>query len=105
MSFAPRVSANTYSHDVAPRRTVQPLFDRAYDTSSGEPLARRVHPQQLGLLFIIMAMGALHNPDLPPHDPSAEHLFAAARWSLIKGDFVGHNTVNGLQAVVSYLMP
>jgi hypothetical protein len=61
-----------------------------------------VHPQQLALLFIIMAMGALHNPALPPHDPSAELHCAAARWCLVKGDFIGHNTIAGLQAVVSY---
>lgn len=88
------------SHDVAPRRSVQPLLDRMYDESGPEP-ARRVHPQQLALLFITMAMGALHNPELPPHDPSAEQYLAAARWCLVKGDFIGHNTIAGLQALVS----
>lgn len=88
------------SHDVAPRVFVQPLFDRVYDGAGGEP-ARRVHLQQLALLFITFAMGALHNPELPPHDPSAEQHLAAARWCLVKGDFIGHNTIAGLQAVVS----
>lgn len=84
------------SHDVAPRRFVQPIFDRAYALDS----EKRVHPQQLGLLFIILAMGALFNPALPPHDPSAEHHLAAARWCLVRGDFIGNNTIAGLQCVV-----
>ncbi|TXT11220.1 hypothetical protein VHUM_01971 [Vanrija humicola] len=90
----------TWNHDVAPRRSVQPIFDRVYVQNAPEPLHRRVHPQQLALLFIIMAMGALHNPDLPPHDPSAEHHLTAARWCLVKGDFIGNNTIAGLQALI-----
>ncbi|KAL1410582.1 hypothetical protein Q8F55_004595 [Vanrija albida] len=90
----------TWNHDVAPRRSVQPIFDRVYVQAAPEPLHRRVHPQQLALLFIIMAMGALHNPDLPPHDPSAEHHLTAARWCLVKGDFIGNNTIAGLQALI-----
>lgn len=94
----------TWNHDVAPRAGVQPIFDRAYglgrETEREGQLAHRVHPQQLALLFIILAMGALHNPDLPPHDPSAEHHLAAARWCLVKGDFIGNNTIAGLQALV-----
>lgn len=102
----------TWNHDVAPRSCLQPIFDRAYGLGDEEVTERRrerrgereivhrVHPQQLALLFIILAMGALHNPDLPPHDPSAEHHLAAARWCLVKGDFIGNNTIAGLQALV-----
>ncbi|GMK58669.1 hypothetical protein CspeluHIS016_0601110 [Cutaneotrichosporon spelunceum] len=87
----------TWNHDVAPRAGVQPIFERAYGLTEDPS---RVHPQQLALLFIILAMGALHNPALPPHDPGAEHHLAAARWCLVKGDFIGHNTIAGLQALV-----
>lgn len=109
----------TWNHDVAPRGCVQPIFDRAYDLGERDVDDRKrrerrvsngadgdtapnthLHPQQLALLFIILAMGALHNPDLPPHDPSAEHHLASARWCLVKGDFIGNNTIAGLQALV-----
>ncbi|KLT43595.1 hypothetical protein CC85DRAFT_301200 [Cutaneotrichosporon oleaginosum] len=88
----------TWNHDVAPRTGVQPIFERAYGLDAESDA--KVHPQQLALLFIILAMGALHNPALPPHDPGAEHHLAAARWCLVKGDFIGHNTIAGLQALV-----
>ncbi|EJT46054.1 hypothetical protein A1Q1_05436 [Trichosporon asahii var. asahii CBS 2479] len=88
-----------WNHDVAPRQGVEPIFNKVYEHSD-EPLAQRVHLQQLALLFIIFAMGALHNPELPPHHPSAEHHLAASRWCLVKGDFMGVNTVPGLQALV-----
>lgn len=98
-SFPAVASQADSSHDVAPRQGVQPIFSKVYEYSD-EPLAQRVHLQQLALLFIIFAMGALHNPELPPHHPSAEHHLAASRWCLVKGDFMGVNTVPGLQALV-----
>jgi hypothetical protein len=52
-------------------------------------------------VFIILAMGSLHCLELPPNDPQADEYLAAAKACLAKGDFMIHNTISGLQALVS----
>jgi hypothetical protein len=87
------------SFDVAPREGFLPLFEKAY--SSKQIIGARIDPQQLGLVFIILAMGSLHCLELPPNDPQADEYLAAAKACLAKGDFMIHNTISGLQALVS----
>ena len=62
---------------------------------------RRAHAQQLALLFIVLAMGALHNLELPPDDPTAGEYLALSRDALEAGDFIINNTIAGVQTLVS----
>ncbi|GFZ52287.1 hypothetical protein JCM24511_10060 [Saitozyma sp. JCM 24511] len=87
----------SWHFDVAPREGFLPLFEKAY--SSKQIIGARIDPQQLGLVFIILAMGSLHCLELPPNDPQADEYLAAAKACLAKGDFMIHNTISGLQAL------
>jgi len=62
---------------------------------------RRALAQQLALLFIVLAMGALHNLELPPDDHSAGEYLALSRDALEAGDFIINNTLAGVQTLVS----
>lgn len=91
----------TLSFDVAPRTTVQPWFDQLYAYKAGRWQAgERVDCQRLALVFIILAMGALHSLELPPNDPSAEEYLDLAKRSLAKTDFLTHSTLAGVQTLV-----
>ncbi|KAL7422804.1 hypothetical protein Q5752_002100 [Cryptotrichosporon argae] len=104
----------SWNHDVAPRRTFSRVFDSVYSSSltssssasasAAAPAAATpddpVHAQELALVFAILGMGALHNLDLPPGDPSADGYHALAEECLIAGDFLAHNTIVGVQALV-----
>lgn len=57
--------------------------------------------QALALVFITLAMGALHNLELPPNDPLAEEFFTLAKSALAKGQFMIHHTIAAVQTLVS----
>lgn len=60
----------------------------------------RVDVQQLASLFAILALGASHNLELSPDDPIAEDYCEAARNCLVKGNFMVHSTLAGVQTLV-----
>nr|XP_018266025.1 uncharacterized protein I303_02403 [Kwoniella dejecticola CBS 10117]OBR88183.1 hypothetical protein I303_02403 [Kwoniella dejecticola CBS 10117] len=81
------------------RKIIQDVF--SYLEASGEEHRRsRIHVQQLGLLFIVLAMGALHNLELRPDDTSAEEYMLCAEDCLTKGHFMTNNTVAGVQTLI-----
>lgn len=57
--------------------------------------------QKLGLLFIVLALGATHNLELSPNDQIAEDFCTSARNCLTKGHFMTRNTLAGVQTLVS----
>lgn len=61
---------------------------------------RRVDIQQLGLLFIVLALGATHNLELAQDDPISEELCSLAKCCLAKGQFMTRNTLAGVQTLV-----
>ncbi|KAK4937550.1 hypothetical protein LTR10_021842 [Elasticomyces elasticus] len=97
-----------WHHDVAPKASFEKTFDRVY-TLKGS-LSTPVSPQELALVFIIMAQGTMYNVfetdnpqiEMPSHDPSAEEWLHLSERALIKGNFLSNNTVAGLQTL--YLM-
>lgn len=91
------------SHDPAPRRTFQPIFDRVYASILQPRPENSVHLQQLALVYMLLAMGTVHNIELPPHDESAEEYLTLAQAALTKGNFMNHATIAGLQTLVSLL--
>lgn len=92
-----------HSHDPAPRRTFQPIFDRVYASLLEPRPENSVHLQQLALVYMLLAMGTVHNIELPPHDESAEEYLALAQAAMTKGNFMNHATIAGLQTLVSLL--
>lgn len=83
-------------HDAAPRSSFQPLFDKLYT----DLVKSSLHPQQLALIYVILAMGTLHNLELPPNDESAEEYLGLAKGCLMKGDFLNNNTIAGVRTLV-----
>jgi hypothetical protein len=85
------------SHDPAPRSTVVGILEEAYNPLAGSA----VEAQKLALLFIVFALGALHNLELPANDPSAEEYLSLSQACLAMGDFMRFTTIAGVQALVS----
>ncbi|WVW85195.1 hypothetical protein I302_107233 [Kwoniella bestiolae CBS 10118] len=91
-----------WHYNVAPRERFQPIFNAAYQELHGASHGtgnRRIKPQELALVFSVLAMGALHNLELRPNDPCAEVYCALAKACLAKGDFLVHTTLAGIQAL------
>ncbi|GKZ24450.1 hypothetical protein AbraIFM66951_010458 [Aspergillus brasiliensis] len=88
-----------WHHDVAPRPTFDKTFDRVYTTSRGTSLSPPVNPQEIALVFIILAQGTMYNIEMPNYDPSAEEWLHLSELALVKGRFLSNNMVAGLQTL------
>lgn len=94
-------TANVHSFDVAPRTTIDKISTEIYSVRNASvPNNGTVESQCLALLFIILAMGSLHNLELPPNDPSADEYLDLSKRSLSKSDFMTHSTLAGIQTLV-----
>jgi hypothetical protein len=60
----------------------------------------RIDVQQLAALFGVLALGASHNLELSPDDQIAEDYCESARNCLVKGNFMTHSTLSGVQTLV-----
>ncbi|WWC87429.1 uncharacterized protein L201_002318 [Kwoniella dendrophila CBS 6074] len=92
-----------WSYEIVSRTDVKKIVENVYNYMSGMNLEHRntrVHAQQLGLAFIVLAMGALHNLELRPDDTSAEDYMLCAEDCLTKGHFMTNNTVAGVQTLI-----
>lgn len=88
---------------MCPRYVFDPIFEGTYaDMLPSRGAARSVSAQELAIVFITMAFGALHDLELPPNDPVSVEYYTAARLCLTKGKFLVHNTLAGVRALVSY---
>lgn len=85
---------------MAPRETFQPKFERIYHQPPPGQREQDEWLQDLALVFITLALGALQNLELPPNDPLAEEFFSLAKCSLAKGQFMIHNTIAAVQTLV-----
>nr|XP_031857529.1 uncharacterized protein CI109_007089 [Kwoniella shandongensis]KAA5524601.1 hypothetical protein CI109_007089 [Kwoniella shandongensis] len=90
-----------WNHDIAPRPTFQRVFDQVYLARETERPERKVHAQQIALVYMILALGTVQNLELPPHDESAEEYIALGKACLSKGDFLNHGTIAGVQALIT----
>ena len=95
------VTEKSSSHDVIPRDKFQPIFDRLFATTSGDSAEIPANPQEIALVFIVMAQGTMFNLELPYNDPSAAEFLRLAEQALVKGEFMSNNMVIGLQTLVS----
>ncbi|GLA46277.1 hypothetical protein AnigIFM63604_009749 [Aspergillus niger] len=89
-----------WHHDVAPRATFDKTFDRVYASSSGTSLSPNVNPQEIALVFIILAQGTMFNIEMPNYDPSTEDWLHLSELALVKGRFLSNNMVAGLQTLM-----
>ncbi|KAK6909911.1 hypothetical protein L486_00437 [Kwoniella mangroviensis CBS 10435] len=87
--------------DIVPRAYFQPMFNRMYlaVVNTGRGQQPKVAPQELGLVYIVFAMGALHSLELRPNDPLAENYCNLAKICLAKADFLVNTTLAGVQAL------
>ncbi|GLA32183.1 hypothetical protein AnigIFM63326_011322 [Aspergillus niger] len=89
-----------WHHDVAPRATFDKTFDRVYASSSQTSLSPNVNPQEIALVFIILAQGTMFNIEMPNYDPSTEDWLHLSELALVKGRFLSNNMVAGLQTLM-----
>ena len=97
----PRKLLTQTSHDVAPKALFEKTFDRVYNRAEGSSSSPPINPQEIALVFIIMAQGTMFNIEMPNCDPSAEDWLHLSERALVKGDFLSNNMVAGLQTLVS----
>ncbi|WWC65494.1 uncharacterized protein I303_108112 [Kwoniella dejecticola CBS 10117] len=90
-----------WSYDLVPRKLVNVVLDEAYTAKDAMAQGRRtkVDYQDLGMLFMVFAMGAIHNVDMPADDPMGDDFVACARDSLAKGNFMIDSSLSGLRAL------
>ena len=88
------------SHDVAPKDKFEQIFERVYLTSYGLAASPRVDPQEIALVFIVMAQGTMFNIEMTIGDPSTEDWLHLAELALVKGDFLANNMIPGIQTLV-----
>lgn len=98
--------ANASSHNVAPRASFEETFQRVYKAAEIGHSATHsaVHPQEIALIFIVLAQGTVFNIELPSYDESVEEWLYLSQQSLVKGNFMSDNMVVGLQTLVSLIL-
>lgn len=92
-----------WSYEIISRAHMKQILEEAYNFTAGiasRHRSSRVQAQQLALLFIVLAMGALHNLELPPDDISAEEYLLSSEDCLARGQFMNNNTVPGVQTLI-----
>ena len=82
-------------YEIVTKERLTQVLEGTYGDVSGNS----VEPHQLAVLFAVMAIGAHHNLELPPNDPSAEQYCNAARDCLMIGRFLSKSSLAGCQAL------
>ncbi|WWC98837.1 hypothetical protein V866_005730 [Kwoniella sp. B9012] len=90
----------SWHHDVVPRPGLQKIFDRLYPSRTLiDGPTQPVSPQELALVFILLAQGTLYNLEMPNNDPSAEDWLHLSERALVKGNFFANNTIPAVQTL------
>ncbi|KAJ0104372.1 hypothetical protein J7T55_011156 [Diaporthe amygdali] len=89
---------SSHNHDVAPKGPFERTFDRVYKRAEGSS-STPINPQEIALVFIIMAQGTMFNIEMPDCDSSAEDWLHLSERALVKGNFLSNNMVAGLQTL------
>lgn len=91
------------SHDIAPRSAFDSVLREMYAHArriGKTGTTTRVNYQELALVYMVLAMGVLHNLEVGPNDPLGEEYLSLAKACLVKGDFLKNNTIAGVQSLV-----
>ncbi|KAK2600059.1 hypothetical protein QQS21_005223 [Conoideocrella luteorostrata] len=89
-----------WHHDVAPKASFEETFDRVFKRAENVSPSLPINPQEIALVFIIMAQGTMFNIEMPNCDSSAENWLHHSERALVKGEFLSNNTVAGLQTLM-----
>lgn len=60
---------------------------------------RRIDYHELSVVFVVLAMGTLHDLELDVDDPVALEYLSLAKQSLSRGNFMQNNTITAVQAL------
>jgi hypothetical protein len=92
----------TCRYEIITRPTLNAFVEKAYIAKGmSDTIHSRLDVQQLATLFAVLALGASHNLELSPDDQIAEDYCESARNCLVKGNFMTHSTLAGVQTLVS----
>lgn len=97
----PRHCLTSSSHDVAPKTPFEKTFNRVYSLVDGVSPSPKVNPQEIALVFIILAHGTTYNIEMPNGDPSIDEWMHLSERALVKGEFLSNNMLAGVQTLVS----
>ncbi|WOO78230.1 uncharacterized protein LOC62_02G001781 [Vanrija pseudolonga] len=86
-----------WQYDIVPRAYFEPMFNRIY--ASRRTADGTIKPAELAVLYIVFAMGAHFSLELPPNDPIATEYLELAQASLVKSNFLVHNTIQCVQTL------
>lgn len=75
----------------------EPIFERVYTLAGGRLPSSPVNPQEIGLVFIVLAQGTMFNIEMPSCDPSVDEWLHISERALVKGDFLSTNMLAGVQ--------
>jgi hypothetical protein len=78
------------------------FVEKAYAAKAMLDTYSRIDVQQLATLFAVLALGASHNLELSPDDQIAEDYCESARNCLVRGNFMTHSTLAGVQTLVGH---
>ena len=91
----------THRYEIIARHTLNAFVEKAYIAKGmSDNVHSRLDVQQLATLFAVLALGASHNLELSPDDQIAEDYCESARNCLVKGNFMTHSTLAGVQTLV-----
>lgn len=89
-----------WHHDVVPRSSFDRTFERVYSLVDGlVAVTPTVNPQEIALVFSVVALGTMYNIELPYRDPSIEEWLHLSERALVKGEFLSNNMLAGLQTL------
>lgn len=76
-------------------------MDRVYTYAGGLYASsdRRIDHHELALIFVVLAMGTLHDLELGSNDHSALEYLSLSKQSLSRGNFMQHNTIVAVQTL------
>ena len=60
----------------------------------------QAHLQEIALLYLVMAQGALYNIEIPYNDASADKWLQLSEQTLVQGHFLTNNMIPGMQTLV-----
>ncbi|KAK8870138.1 hypothetical protein IAR55_000708 [Kwoniella newhampshirensis] len=90
-----------WSYSLVSRQTLQRIMAEIYATRKAWTAYSETHVnlQELALLFMALANGALHNLELSPDDQLSDEYVCRARQCLVQDSFMSKNTIAGVQSI------
>ncbi|WVW86513.1 hypothetical protein I302_108562 [Kwoniella bestiolae CBS 10118] len=89
-----------FNYNVVSRHTLELYLDNIYNMDPSQEWTQDTHPHKLALIFIVLAMGSLVNPDSNSnHNGESQTLFEAAEVALSISNFMKDHTIASVQTL------